>query len=203
MPNLKRFSSCYICPKDLKDYCTQRFCIVFMNSDAVYTARCIDHISTTITHKFKHIIVCLAKGRKRTHCFDRNSSFCQVHVFEVLIPTSSYRQFIICTCFICQNFIPSKILSVNISCNFIYNGIFIFWQFYGSRPFWSLGTSKAFTLSLFPLDVCIHSPSTGHTAIYGTSRSIIQGKLVYNQDHAETGQFCLLWRCLKPKRGGH
>ena len=30
------------------------------------------------------------------HRFARNSSFCQVHAFEVLPPTSTYRQFIIC-----------------------------------------------------------------------------------------------------------
>ena len=50
-------------------------------------------------------------------------------------------------CFICRNFIPSRILSSNIiSCNFIYNdnGIFKSWEFYHSCPL--PGTSKAFIL---------------------------------------------------------
>ena len=37
-----------------------------------------------------------AKGRERSHHAAWNSSFCQVHTFKGLTPTSTYGQFIIC-----------------------------------------------------------------------------------------------------------
>ena len=54
-------------------------------------------------------------------------------------------------CFICQNFIPSKILSSNfISCNLIYNpnGIFKSWEFYRSCP--SAGNKQRVHIVSFP-----------------------------------------------------
>ena len=61
-----------------------------------------------------------------------NASFCQVHAFEVLAPPQLIAKFHIIVCYICWNFIPSKILSSNIiSCHFIYNanGIFKLLEF--------------------------------------------------------------------------
>ena len=43
-----------------------------------------------------HIIGCPAEHCERMCRFAENSSFCQAHAFEVLTPTSTYRQFTIC-----------------------------------------------------------------------------------------------------------
>ena len=68
-----------------------------------------------------NIVGCPAERHERLHSFAGNSSFCQAHAFEVLTPTSTYRQCIICM-FYLSKFIPSKILSSNvIFCNFVYN----------------------------------------------------------------------------------
>ena len=83
------------------------------------------------------IIGCRAEQRERMHRFAGKWLFCQSHAFEFLTPTSSYRQLSF-ACFICRNFIPSKILSSNIiSYNFIYNanGMFKLWELYCSHPF--------------------------------------------------------------------
>ena len=92
--------------------------------------------------------------------FAGNTSFCQAHACEVLAPTSTYLSPIYnCVCFICRNFIPSKILSLNIiSRNSIYNANGIF-EYHGSFVVYALlpGTSKAFTLSLlFLLGAHVH-----------------------------------------------
>ena len=100
----------------------------FIYNSSLYSGR-----SAMAIHK---ITGCLEEWRESTCRFARNSSFCQVHAFDVLTPTSTYHQFIICM-FICRNFIPSTILSSNIiSCNYICsaNGIFKLWEFYHSCP---------------------------------------------------------------------
>ena len=84
-----------------------------------------------------NIVGCPEERHKCLHSFAGNSSFCQAHAFEVLTPTSTYRQGIICM-FYLSKFIPSNILSSNvIFCNFVYNanGIFKSWEFYRSLPF--------------------------------------------------------------------
>ena len=88
--------------------------------------------------------------------FCRKLSFCQAHAFEVLTPTSTYRQFIIDVYFICQNVIPSKILSSNIIfCIFMSNanGIFKLWEFYHSHPF--AGNKQSIYIVCFPAG-CMH-----------------------------------------------
>ena len=78
----------------------------------------------------------MAERYERKHHFTGNSSFCQVHAFEVWTPTSMYRQFIICMFYLSifhtkQDFVFKYITS----CNFIYNasGIFNLWEFYRSH----------------------------------------------------------------------
>ena len=78
--------------------------------------------------------------------------------------TLTYRQFIICICLICQTFIPSEILSSNItSCNFINttNGNFKFLVFDCSRP--SARSKWSVSHCQFSAGRMHSSPSAGHT----------------------------------------
>ena len=52
-----------------------------------------------------NIVGCLAEWCECTHRFAGNSSFCQAHAFEVLTPTSTYRQLIICIFYLSKDFV--------------------------------------------------------------------------------------------------
>ena len=103
---------------------------------------------------------CPAEWHKRTHHFAGNSSFCQVHAFQVWTPIASL-SFV---CFICQKFIPSKILSSNIiSCHFTYNanGMFQLWEFYHLHP--SAGNKQSVHIVSFPAGRTRSRPSAEYT----------------------------------------
>ena len=130
--------------------------------------------------KAHHIVRCPAKRRERTYRFAGHSSFCQVHAFEVLTPTSTYREFqfiIQCMFYLLKltTRIPSKILSSNtISCTFylftiLLNMSYLFtmlmgsWEFYHSCP--SAGNKQSVHIVSVPAGRTCLCPSAGHTTI--------------------------------------
>ena len=132
-----------------------------------------------------HIIGCPDEWSERMHSFAGNSSFCQAHEFEVLTPTSTYCQFLSFVCFICQSFIPSKILSSNIiSCNVYYtNRIFKSWEFYHSCP--SAGNNQSVHIDSFAARHMRSHPSAGHTTVY-VFMTVIFSSILCSPSHSLT-----------------
>ena len=77
-----------------------------------------------------NIIMCPAEGHDLMRRSAGNASFCEIwHLVQPITDWSF-------VCLVCWNFIPSKVLSLNIiSCNSIYNAnrSFKLWEFYRSR----------------------------------------------------------------------
>ena len=119
----------------------------------------------TLSPKWERFVGCPEERREVVNAMHHsvgNSPFCQAHALKSghLLQLIANLLFV---CFICRNFIPSQIMSLNIiSWNFIYNtqGIFKSWQFYCSHPFG--GNKQSVHIVSFPAGRVRSRRSSGH-----------------------------------------
>ena len=107
------------------------------------------HSHTVCIYMLIYFIVgCLAERRERTRLLGTHRSARCMHLKSCHLhqPIAN----ISFACFICQNFIPSKMFSNIISCNVIYyaSGLLKLWESYRSRP--SAGNKKSIRIVNFP-----------------------------------------------------